>query len=188
MLLEEHYVEFLIEHKLTQEQFLLLYLIYKGRKDLIIKYKNTFPTSDNTMIGKYWIDDLIKKGFIEFKDTTNNAIPTVSLKFREIFCNPIDVAEELLKVYPNTMEIDNKIVPLTAVDIVWVAKEYSNAIKGSQQEHLEVIKDIDFAIKTNALSLGLKAFINSRYWIGIRKKRLVTNTDDLQSKQNQTFG
>jgi len=124
MLLEERYINFICENKLTQPQFLLLYLMYKNRNDLILKYKQNFPTEDGTMIGKLWLDDLFRRGFL----IKEGERMLVTHTFKELFCDKIDVAEELLLAYPSTTEIGGKIIPLTAIDIITVADIYINKI------------------------------------------------------------
>lgn len=184
MLLEERYLDFICEHNLTQEQFLFLYLIYKGRKDLIIKYKTTFPNEEGTMIGKIWIQKLFDKNWLVHTDKGIE----ITTKFKEIFCNPIDVAEELINVYPSTMEINGKIVPLTAIDTITVSNLYMPKILNNQAEHDEVLKDIKYGIIHNMIGLSLKNFILSKYWLSIRKIRKATVDDTHTSKQDKSFG
>lgn len=184
MLLEEKYVNFICENKLTQGQFLLLYLAYKRRMDLIVKYKQVFPADDGTMIGKFWVDDLVNRGWLEQVGENFQ----VSVKFREIFCDEITVTEELFNVYPSTTEINGSIVPLTAIDSIQIAKLYNEAILGSITEHLEVLKDIKFGIMNNMLNLSILKFVQSKYWLAIRKKRITTIDDTHESKQSKSFG
>lgn len=192
MLLEERYIDFICEHKLTQGQFLLLYLMYKKRGDLIVKYKKHHPTDnvaeDKSMIGEYWVNDLIKREYIVTEVIDGKNTYQLANKFRKAFCNPLDIADELVSAYPSTMEIDGKIIPLTAIDTVIVAQTYGKAIMESQEEHLEVLKDIEYGKENNLLSMGLKTFINSKYWLALRKKRLLFVDGDNSSKQNNTFG
>jgi len=184
MILEDRYVDFICEHKITQGQFLLLYLAYKKRMDLIHKYKQTFPADDGTMIGKRWITDLIEKGWLEKIDDNLQ----VSTRFKEIFCDKITVAEELFAIYPSTTEINGTIVPLTAVDLIYIANLYDEAIMGSITEHEEVLKDIKFSIEKNMLNLSILKFVQSKYWLAMRKIRKVTTDNTHISKQSQSFG
>lgn len=184
MILEERYVHFICEQKLTQGQFLLLYLMYKNRLDLIALYKETYPADDGTMIGKMWVEDLIKRGFIEQSEKGVK----LAVKFKEIFCNKIDVAEELLRVYPSTTEIQGKIVPLTAIDIIEVADLYIEKIIDNRKEHEEVLKDIEYGIIHNMLNISIKKFIQSKYWLAIRKVRKTMTDDTHISKQSNSFG
>lgn len=184
MLLEERYVNFICENKITQGQFLLLYLAYKKRMDLIVKYRQTFPADDGTMIGKYLLDDLINRGWLELVGENF----TVSDKFKGIFCDKVMIAEELFAVYPSTTEISGSIVPLTAVDLITIANLYDEAIMHSITEHEEVLKDIKYALQNGMLSLSILKFVQSRYWLAIRKKRIATTDDTHISKQAQSFG
>jgi len=184
MILEERYIDFVCEHKLTQGQFLLLYLAYKKRMDLILKYRQTFPADDGTMIGKYLLDDLVNRGWME--KIGDNL--TVSTKFKGIFCDKIMVAEELFAIYPSTTEINGTIVPLTAVDLITIANLYDEIIMSSITEHEEVLKDIKYAIENNMINLSILKFIQSRYWLAIRRKRRSTTDDTHESKQSKSFG
>lgn len=184
MLLEERYVNFICDNKITQGQFLLLYLAYKKRMDLIVKYKQTFPADDGTMIGKFWLDDLIARGWLERIEENFK----VSDKFKAIFCDKITVAEELFAIYPSTTEINGTIVPLTAVDLISIANLYDDAILNSITEHEEVLKDIRYGIDNNMINLSLMKFVQSKYWLAIRKKRVSTVDDTHISKQHQSFG
>lgn len=184
MLLEERYVDFICEHNITQGQFLLLYLVYKKRLDLVLKYKQKFPTDDGTMIGKRWVEELFDRELLIKKDNKTE----IGIKFKEVFCNKIDTAEELLAIYPSTMEINGKIVPLTAIDTITVADLYTPKILDCKKEHEEVLKDIEFAVIHDMINLSLKNFILSKYWVSIRKKRKATTDDTHTSKQANSFG
>jgi len=184
MLLEERYVNFICENKITQGQFLLLYLAYKKRMDLILKYKQTFPADDGTMIGKYLMDDLINRGWLEKVGENLQVSPA----FKTIFCDKVTVAEELFAIYPSTTEISGTIVPLTAVDLIQIANLYDDAIMNSIIEHEEVLKDIKYANENNMLNLSILKFVQSKYWLAIRKKRITTTDDAHESKQSKSFG
>jgi hypothetical protein len=184
MLLEEKYVNFICNNDLTQGQFLLLYLVYKNRLDLVKKYKETYPTQDGTMIGQLWIDKLFQKEWL----IKNGNKTEVSIKFREQFCDKIDIAEELILLYPSTMEIEGKIVPLTAVDVMEFADLYYMKILGSQAEHLDILKDIKYGIENNMLNISIKKFVQSSYWKALRKKRVASIDDTHESKQHKSFG
>lgn len=184
MLLEDRYVHFICDNNITQEQFLVLYLTYKRRLDLVEKYKQTFPNPDKTVIPKYWIADLVNRGWLVKTEKGHD----VSVTFKQLFCNKIDVAEELLSIYPSTTEIDGKIVPLTAIDTIEVADLYIDKILDNRLEHEEVLKDIKYAITHNLINLSLKKFILSKYWLSIRKRRIATVDDDHISIQTRSFG
>lgn len=169
MILEDAYVKFLIEHGLTQSQYLLLHLVYKERGDLIREYKLNFPSDDNTMIGQRWIDDLLTKGFL-IKDHNDHI--KIGKKFLDIFINKHTASEEIFNIYPTHFHKDGVEIPLSAMDRNVFANLYDTAIQSSVIEHLEVVEDIKFAILNNLLNIGLDKFVKSKYWLMIRPRRL----------------
>ena len=171
MILEDVYVDYLINNNLTQSQFLLLHLIYKKRYDLVIKYKKNFPYSDedSSMIGSYLTNELITRGFLV---QDKKGIFKVGNKFLETFGNKHTMTDEIFELYPSTMELNGSIIPLSAMDRNVFANLYDEMIQSSLLEHLEVIKDIEFAIEQGLLKLGIDKFLKSKYWLTIRKIRL----------------
>ncbi len=179
MILEDAYVKFLIEHKLTQNQYLLLHLVHKQRPDLIKEYKQAFPSDDTTMIGQYFVDDLFRKGFLDRK---GDGTIVVSTKFLEIFTNKHTASDEIFEIYPTHWSKDGVSIPLSAMDRNVFANLYDKAISSSVLEHLEVVKDIKYAIQENLLGIGIDKFVKSKYWLIIRPKRL----DNLIKENVQT--
>lgn len=169
MILENSYVPFLIEHGLTQNQYLLLHLLHKGRNDLIKDYKEKFPSDDGTMIGKYWIQDLVNKGFLA-EDKVN--FYKLTEKFYSIFINKHTATDQIYDIYPTTCIIDGASIPLTAFDRNIFANLYDNYTNSSIKEHLEIIKDIEFAKDHDLIKIGIEKFLKSKYWLAIREKRL----------------
>ena len=100
----------------------------------------------------------------------------------------LSLQEELLKIYPSTMVIDGKIIPLTAIDTIEVANLYIDKILDNREEHEEVLKDIQYAVQNNMISMGIRKFIQSKYWLAIRKNRKSTDSTGVKSKQTQSFG
>lgn len=85
MLLEDKYVDFLIDNNLTQSQYLLLHLVHKKRLDLIRKYKKAFHSDEkgDTMIGEYYTKDLVNRGFLVLDENETHYI--IGKKYVEIF-------------------------------------------------------------------------------------------------------
>lgn len=169
MILEDAYVSFLIEHKLTQGQFLSLMLVYKGRRDLMTRYREAFPSGDSTMIGAYMTEDLFIKGFLSRED---NGKIKVTKKFLEAFINKHTASDEIFNLYPTHFTKDGISFPLSAMDRNVFANLYDIAIMSSIGEHLEVVKDIIFAIQKDLLKIGIDKFVKSKYWLVIRPIRL----------------
>ena len=168
MLLEDSYVKFLIEHDLTQSQYLLLHLVHKGRVDLIRAYKAKFPSGDDTMIGEYMTKELFTKGFLQ----EVNGKVSITTKFLEAFIDKHSAAEEIFAMYPTHFMKDGVQIPLSAMDRNLFANLYDIAIQSSILEHLEVVEDIKFAIGQDILNIGIDKFVKSKYWLVVRPLRL----------------
>lgn len=184
MLLEESYIKFLIKHDLTQSQYLLLHLVHKKRTDLIRDYKEKFPTDDNTMIGKYLIDDLVKKGFLIEKDNTYK----LTNKFLEQYVDKFTATEEIYDEYPSFFNKDGLNIPLKGMDRNIFANLYDKAISSSVLEHIEVMEDIKFGIEQGLMNLGIDKFIKSKHWLAIRPHRLAGKIrEDIEVRRDFTF-
>lgn len=169
MILEDSYIKFIIDNKLTQGQFLLLYLLYKNRPDLIKQYKERFPSEDGTMIGQYFIDDLFTRGFLEKLASGTIRVTKV---FLEAFINKHTASDQIFDIYPTHFNMSGTTIPLTAMDRNLFADLYDIAIQSSIHEHLEIVEDIHYAIKHELLKIGIDKFIKSKYWTVIRPMRL----------------
>lgn len=169
MIAEDAYVDFLIEHNLTQSQYLLLHLVYKGRHDLIKRYKDKFPSGDTTMIGEYMTDDLFKRDFLS---RTSSGKVVIGKVFLGIFLNKHTATDEIFDIYPTHFVKDGTHIPLSAMDRNVFANLYDKAILSSMLEHLEVVKDIKFGLEQGLLNIGLDKFLKSKYWLTLRPKRL----------------
>jgi hypothetical protein len=174
MILEEQYVKFLIEHDLTQNQYLLLHLIYKKRIDLVMLYKNRFPTEDGTMIGEYFTKDLYTRGFLEDVIEKGKKVVRVTEKFLYIIINKYEAANQIYEIYPTFLDSNGTHIPLKSMDINVFANIYDSAIMSNVKEHLEVIEDIKYGIENNLLNIGIEKFVKSKHWLSIRKERLST--------------
>lgn len=170
MISEDAYVDFLVKYDLTQSQVLLLYLLYKNRVDLIRKYKEKFPTDSGTMIEEYFIKDLIRKEFL-IENPTTGAIK-LGEKFYLAFIDKHEACEHVFSVYPTHITKDGVDLPLSAMDRNVFANLYDTYIRSSIHEHLEVIKDIEYAKQNNLLNIGIEKFLKSKYWLILRPKRI----------------
>jgi len=185
MLQEDAYLKFLTEHRLTQNQYLLLHLVYKKRPDLISLYKETFPSGDNTMIGEYFTKDLFDKGFLE---TAKNGNIQITRKFLDIFINKHTASEEIFDIYPTHFVKDSVAIPLSAMDRNVFANLYDIAIGSSIAEHLEVIEDIKYGIQKEMLNIGIDKFLKSKYWMVLRPKRLENQIKErIQTSRDHEF-
>ena len=172
MMETERYVNFITKHKITQSQFLFLYLLKKKRWDLLRKYKETFPSEDGTVIGRVLRDDLLNRKFIiKIDDNETAASYQIGKEFRAIFVDAYEAADELKEAYP-TFSINNgRRFPLTLVDTFEIAGVYAERIGHEVAEHTEVLEDVKYGIEQNLITCGMDKFVRTEFWKVLRKAR-----------------
>lgn len=177
----DEYVEFLIEHDLTQDQLLFLMLLYYNRVDLIKKYKKNFPNDEGTMISVYLINKLEEKEFI--KRTENGLF--LGDKFIDIFVDERVATDEIYDAYPVFAVSDKGVnIPLKSMDKRIFREIYIGKIQGSIKEHKEVLKDIAYAVENDMLKMGLNKFLVAEHWKSIRTIR---SKDKVQKSSEQLY-
>lgn len=174
MILTSNYVNFLIKHNLTQEQYLLLHLLYYREFNLMSKYKKAFPLKEGSMIPKLQIKDLVTREFLV--QTTNKGYK-LGKAFIEIFVTPEVAVDEIYNLYPafikSSLNVD---IPLTSMDKNVFKNIYISKIFGNVDEHKEVLKDIQYGIDNNLIKIGINKFLTSDQWKSFRKRRLTETT------------
>jgi hypothetical protein len=169
MILVEPYVNFLVEYDLTQEQLLFLHLVYAKRTDLIQLYKKKFPNPSNAMISTHLIQDLVKKDFLV---VTSKGVK-LGNTFLSIFVDGNKAVDEIFDAYPSFVRDNQGVqIPLTAMDKKVFREIYMPKIMGNLEEHKEVIKDIEYGVKNNAIRMGINKFLTSEFWKTLRKERI----------------
>lgn len=174
----EKYIKFIVKNKLTQAQFLFMYLIYRKKWKAYTMYKEAFPADESGhFLGKFLLDDLIKREFIEVVgETGKTGDYKLTEKFTDLYFNDIFIAtEELKSNYPAFTIIGGNQIPLTAVDIYQIAGIYGERIDHSVEEHKEVIKDLIYARDKGAIRMSLEKFVRGEIWKGIRPSRLANS-------------
>lgn len=167
MINTDAYVNFIINNNLTQDQYLLLHLLYESRRDLIKKYKEKYPTPDDRMISEYFIKDLIDRGFI-VKTKTGHKL---GQNFLRIFIDANTATDEIFELYPPFIRLNGVDVPLTTMDRKVFAEIYVKKINGSLEAHQEIMKDLQYAIDNDLIKTGINKFLTSEQWKGFRKLR-----------------
>lgn len=169
----ERYVDFITKNVLSQGQFLMLYLIYRKKYESIKKYKECFPSDDGTMIGRGAQDDLIKRGYLLKVDDEGRADSyQITDKFLCLFLKDLhEAANQFWDKYPGFVSIDSKTIPLTNMDKYKFANIYGERIDHSVDEHLEVMKDLEFGVQKNLIRVSIENFVRSEGWMKIRPLR-----------------
>lgn len=170
----ERYVEFITKNKLTQAQFLMLYLMYRKKYECIKIYKERVPTEDGTMIGAGAKQDLIDRGFLEKVDDLGKADSyQITDKFLKLFVKDLhEAANQFWDKYPGFINIQGTPVPLTNMDKYRFTNIYGERIDHSVDEHLEVMKDLEFGVNNNLIRSSIENFVKSEGWIKLRQIRL----------------
>lgn len=167
MIQTRHYTNFLIEHKITPSQYLLLTLLYEREIKLISEYKRVF-CNGGSMIPKEKIEDLVTRGFL----TKMGDKYKLGESFIQIFVDADKAVEEIYELYPSFMLSDKGVsIPLNTMDRQIFKQIYIPKIMGNVNEHKEVLKDIQYAINNNLVTVGINKFLTSNQWRGFRKLR-----------------
>lgn len=181
MLNVERYLNFIVKNKLTQQQFLFLFLLKLKEVDqpkaveLIKLYKNAFPSEkDDRFLSKELMDDIVRRGYVirEVEGRTDFNNYTLGTKFANIFVNEYEAGNEFWDKYPPMISSAGQTFPMKLMDKNEFRKLYWKAINGNKQEHEEVIKDLDYAIEKSLIRGKIENFLKSEQWLEIRKIRL----------------
>ena len=78
---------------------------------------------------------------------------------------------ELWDKYPISITVQNKSCSAKNASEVDIAQPYLRAINKDPEEHQKVLKDLEWAVDNNESNLGLKKFVESKYWLHIRAIR-----------------
>lgn len=172
MILVDRLIPFLADTGITERQYILLYLVYLGRKDLLEVYKDKV-LEGMKIIPKNEMEILREKGFLRFNDRNEYVIGT---KFLDLFTDKFTATDEIFEIYPAFVKSNGVEIPLTAMDRNVFANMYISAIQGNVEEHREVLKDIEYGKQQNLLTFGIEKFVTSRMWLKIRERRLANVT------------
>lgn len=186
----ERYVNFLAKHKLSQPQFLLLYLIKFRKKSVMKLYMEAFPTDDGSMIGTRARQDLIDQGYLVHNVELGKGIEAYETteKFNNIWLrDSYEAMEELWKVYPGFVNIQGRNVPLTNSDKYQLALQYAETIGHSIDEHKEVLKDVTWGVQRNLVKQNIETFVRSQVYLKIRELRLQEETNKTTEVESNEF-
>jgi hypothetical protein len=169
------YVGFLIEHKLTTNQFLLLYLLYTESMAKDEKGKLRYTTAGN--IYKWheestgWtegeIKDLIAKDFAICTSKENISIDSLILtsKFSEIMFIEANFAfQEFFDTYPSTVNINGETAFLKGVDLNMLSLLYSKHVNNSATVHKDIMEALRYGIDRGIIKTRIDKFLSSKMW------------------------
>lgn len=180
------YVDFLTKHKLSTNQFLLLYLLYTEKfvkVDDKLKYKRIGNIYKWSSEGKGWtkeeIEDLINKDYVFGIKSTNPKDGALTYfvdqliltqKFSDLmFINTNFAFEEILEIYPDTFIVNQSTVFSKSGDLEKVALNYSKLIKNSIVKHEEIKNIIIYAKERGLCNYKLENFLTRGVIDSIKK-------------------
>ena len=171
MIYTNEYITFLLKTGLTQQQFLLLFLIYKKEQNNIDKYKARFPNADHTMIGREETMYLLETEWLALSKTN---ILIVTEKFTKHFVSDSQewCLNELLELYPPFIDKGGVNIPLVTVDKHVYSLKYNRRINYSVHVHQQIVEDLKYGILKGYIKFGISKFIDSEMWVPLRKLRL----------------
>ncbi len=185
----QRYVDFLAKHSLSQQQFLLLYLIKFKKQSIMQEYMHAFPTGDGSMIGISARQDLIDRGFLKHDEAKGLGVSSYETtdKFNDLYINDTwEAADEFWKMYPGFVRISGRDVPLTNVDRYQFQLLYGERIGYSVDEHKEILKDLKYGLTKGLVRQNIEKFVRSQMWQKIREVRLgEISIAELNSQDNE---
>lgn len=160
------YVDFLTINKLSEHQFLILWLVYTKDQENIKKLKNCRGFDIHAieyLITHKWLDDF---GLVKDNQHTFNIYDfIVTDKFTKVVViDEDDAYEELVAVYPKWMTIQGIKRPAANGDPYKLAKEYFKYYKGNRIAHNRVIDITERYFKNNPVVEGIEKYILNRRW------------------------
>ena len=176
------YVDFITENKISEHQFLILWLVHTKDEENVAKYRKVFdqfkPEEIIDLIDRGWIEDfdIVKNGERSFN--IYNFI--ITDKFTEVvYIDTFDAGDELIKVYPNWLMIDNRRISAKSCDHDLLAQRYAKIIKNNRQKHEDIVRLIrKMKEKSEFAKIGIEKFVSSRHW-NLLKEELEEDSGDM---------
>lgn len=186
----DNYIDFLCDHKITEHQFLILWLIHTKDASNITKYKKSFQQFNTNEI-----IDLIERGFIDdfglVKDnerTFNIYDFIVTDKFAQVVTiDEEDAYDEFVSVYPPWILIESKgiagkKVPSITGDPYKLAKEYNKTIKKNRLVHNDIIAIVKEYYKERKYAMEkIENCILNKRWILMKQENEEGKSSDLMT-------
>lgn len=204
-------LEYMVEKRIDPNSFFvaMVLLNYKNDSDIVailtreIRFNNVDTLEEHFDLIRKSLKHLSNVGII--KDTNNviNRVKTYDMQYLNVdkskfliskVLNTEEVelldkkkaADELFSAYPKIIKVQNKVYPARNIPPTILEDVYYNAIDGDAEVHKRIINILNLIrTKNKGLSIGLRAFVEKRYWEVIEEapesvglKGLFLNTSD----------
>lgn len=183
------YMKYLIQHQLTERQFLFCFCISKAYKE---KYIYQLMGDFTKALGHY-VDgrkrfmrdeeriDLITRNYVEHTgDGTKASQYSVTEKWMTEFITEYEAGQMLLAKYPPFLIINGTRIPLITSDRFELRKVYYERIYGDRKKHEQAIAALEYGIRNELINMNVEKFIRSEYWDVIIP--MMTEKGDLTNK------
>jgi len=88
---------------------------------------------------------------------------------------------QLEEAYPYYTIIENRRYTIRNASAQEISENYLRGINNDEKEHERILDDIKWAVENKALNIGLKKFVDIKYWNAIRELRKSNDLSRIQS-------
>lgn len=185
-------VDFCCTHKITINEFFILYLTYKEsiiedpvkkNEEYMLIYKYITEV-EGISTNKERIKSLEKRGFCidKNKDSNPKYFPDQVVLTPKFYNNLFKflggASDEVWEAFPGTISIEGKNFPSRTISPEEFEPIYNKAIKNNPETHKKVLIALEKQKQEGNIMCGLKKWIECRYWeIETKGKSLSFNRD-----------
>ncbi len=181
------YIDFLVEHQLTHEQFMFLYILHMDSLEMTPDGKRIFP-KEGPAIASIWkyaqaktpwtrtgLQDLIDRGFLRFCGAGDRFVPDlleVTEQFRSLIFVGNKEVRQFYDAYPNRMK--------AGVSLGAIKTAYERSVI-TLITHLRIMEVLQWGIRNEVVNWNIRDWIGSQRWIdveAIRRCRLLRKGRD----------
>jgi len=163
------YVNFLIEHKITPNQYLLCYLVASNDLPNAYTYVEKglpFKVSE--------VQDLIQRGFLisspSDKETGVDSF-TMSDENKAIFVIiNTDPGVQFWEAYPPFMWLNGRKVPLKATSREDFESRYNKKVNKNLVRHRRIMRALTYAKSHNQVNMGIEKWFGAEMWVEIDRE------------------
>jgi len=163
------FVDFLAKHRITSDQFLFMFLIY--REDYTSLYKYTEQVKG---LHPDEILDLVRRGYMVNENVSNQYFADsfhITEKFTsEVFEFARDAAAEFWEAYPAFIFVQGKRFSTKNVNKEDFYDDYTKKVGHSLRLHKKVMAALKYGIEVSAINMGIGKWFDSQQWTELEKE------------------
>jgi|VirMetMinimDraft_7_1064189.scaffolds.fasta_scaffold02370_6 hypothetical protein len=188
----KEYTTYLINNRINERQFSLLYFLYITKEDranfalmkqfievhgITIGDKKSLTTEVDKVM-------LIEHGWLRLGGQLGYEVTD---KFTSSFITTYIAGQEFIAAYPGFTIINGGNAPLKNSDREVVRNLYAQRINYSKAEHDRILLDLDFGKRHDLIKVNIENFVRSEGWWDIRQRRLENNQTGTYIVHDQDF-